>query len=324
MLSLRLLSFFSIASLVIVVSVGAGTNNISEENADQWDLDVEKTSQLMLEHVIIRVNDLQQAIENFELLGFTVTPGGAHEGGISHNALIYFEDRSFIELVAFEDSFFVKAGLNSGILGFFLQKGEDHIKYRFIETIDFPEGFIDSALLSHFIKKDTQLARQRGLKTAPITHFEREKPNGKIVGWDIMSPLSSAVPFVRGPYVPEQIIGPGKMAHKNGAVGMANVKYAVTDLSASMKEYEYLLGTDALVSTVDGKSMAEFKLGDASIYLFSIDEHADLANFVQKRRDVPIQLTLLTGLTEQAGSLPIERTHGAEIILEASLAPAEQ
>jgi catechol 2,3-dioxygenase-like lactoylglutathione lyase family enzyme len=45
-----------------------------------------------LDHVVIAVNDLDRAVADYQSLGFTVYPGGVHHGGVSHNALIVFED----------------------------------------------------------------------------------------------------------------------------------------------------------------------------------------------------------------------------------------
>jgi catechol 2,3-dioxygenase-like lactoylglutathione lyase family enzyme len=56
---------------------------------------------LLLDHIVIRVHDLAQTIEDFTALGFTVQQGGTHADGVTHNALIGFADGSYIELIAF-------------------------------------------------------------------------------------------------------------------------------------------------------------------------------------------------------------------------------
>ena len=53
-----------------------------------------------IDHIAVVVPDLNTAIANYTTLGFTVVPGGRHPIG-SHNALIAFEDGSYIELLAF-------------------------------------------------------------------------------------------------------------------------------------------------------------------------------------------------------------------------------
>src|SRR6202165_1282689 len=53
-----------------------------------------------LDHV---VRDLASAVSDHRRRGFTVTPGGEHADGTTHNALITFADGSYLELVAFRD-----------------------------------------------------------------------------------------------------------------------------------------------------------------------------------------------------------------------------
>jgi catechol 2,3-dioxygenase-like lactoylglutathione lyase family enzyme len=47
-----------------------------------------------LDHLVILVRDLDQAVREYDVLGFTVTPGGEHTDGLTRNALIPFRDGS--------------------------------------------------------------------------------------------------------------------------------------------------------------------------------------------------------------------------------------
>ena len=55
----------------------------------------------MLDHVVYIASDLDQAVEDHRRQGFTVTTGGEHAGGVTHNALISLADGSYVELVGF-------------------------------------------------------------------------------------------------------------------------------------------------------------------------------------------------------------------------------
>src|SRR5216683_1921903 len=57
-----------------------------------------------LDHVVIAVDDLDRAVADYQSLGFTVYPGGVHHGGVSHNALIVFEDASYFEIIAYRQA----------------------------------------------------------------------------------------------------------------------------------------------------------------------------------------------------------------------------
>ncbi len=265
-------------------------------------------SELRLEHVVIRVDDLDIATRDFQSLGFNVVYGGVHGSGFTHNALIHFQDGSFFELIAFRRKLLLKMLLSSGLLGLLLRNTDNHIKYRFVEGIRFPEGFMDSALLSKEIALDTEQANRRGLKTSPPIPFQREKPNGETVRWNIMSPFADALPFLRDAYVPEQHTSEADTRHDNGARGISSVVYAVKDLAASARDFEQLLGMDIAITNQDGAKQATFKLGDVSMVLLP-------DNALSDKRDCPIQVTLNSDDGGSTGQLGMEKTHGARIIL---------
>ena len=57
-----------------------------------------------IDHIVIAVPSLEQAISTYRGLGFSVVEGGRHPYG-SYNALIGFADDSYIEVISFyEDS----------------------------------------------------------------------------------------------------------------------------------------------------------------------------------------------------------------------------
>ena len=56
-----------------------------------------------MDHLVILVGELEDAIASYEELGFRVTPGGEHADGLTRNALVPFADGTYLELVAFID-----------------------------------------------------------------------------------------------------------------------------------------------------------------------------------------------------------------------------
>src|SRR3712207_4752596 len=80
-----------------------------------------------LDHLVILVRDLDRAVRGYEELGFAVTPGGEHADGLTRNALIPFQDGSYLELVSFLDP----ADTRDNVWGWrrFLEKGGGLIDY---------------------------------------------------------------------------------------------------------------------------------------------------------------------------------------------------
>lgn len=50
-----------------------------------------------------RGRDLTRASADYQRAGFTVTPGGEHTSGGTHNALLAFADGTYFELIAFKE-----------------------------------------------------------------------------------------------------------------------------------------------------------------------------------------------------------------------------
>src|SRR3954449_3910124 len=89
-----------------------------------------------LDHVIIAVFDLDQAVDDYRALGFTTIYGGRHANGATHNALVCFQDGTYLELLAPTGD-----APQSGLTDFspLLQHGE---------------GLVGYALLSHDLHSD--------------------------------------------------------------------------------------------------------------------------------------------------------------------------
>ena len=54
-----------------------------------------------IDHVVIKVTDLDRAMADYEALGFSVVRGGEHPMWGSRNALVCFADGSYLELIAY-------------------------------------------------------------------------------------------------------------------------------------------------------------------------------------------------------------------------------
>ncbi len=89
-----------------------------------------------LDHLVILVEKLEEAVTGYEVLGFRVTLGGEHADGLTRNALVPFADGTYLELVAFIDP----AGGRDNVWGWrpFLEIGGGLVDYLWHRTRSLP------------------------------------------------------------------------------------------------------------------------------------------------------------------------------------------
>ena len=254
---------------------------------------------LGIDHLVILVRDLEAAVADYTALGFTVTPGGQHAGGATHNALVPFADGAYLELIAF------------------LHDVPDH---RWARHTALGEGLVDFALLPDAIADDIAAARERGVAYQGPTPGGRLRPDGQQVAWQIGEPPTPDLPFLCADVTPRELRVPGGDAreHANGATGISEVTVAVWDVQASARRYEALLGTPPVV--LDAHTVS-FGLGTARITLAApaagapADSalHARLA----ARGEGPLAFALRAGTSSAGALLDQHLSHGVDIDLVA-------
>lgn len=237
-----------------------------------------------LDHVVIAVADLDEAIADYRELGFTVYPGGVHHGGVSHNALVIFADGSYFELIAYR------------------QAAPDVRWWQILSRAG--EGFVDFALLPEDVDGDLAAARARGLALNGPFAGGRLRQDGARLDWKIVRPATSDLPFWCGDVTPRELRVPtGEMrAHANGVTGIASVTVAVRDAAASAGRYAALVGSEK-VRQRDGLS----RVALASCEIVLADD-AQAGAHIAARGEGPMSLAL-RGASDRL--LDVRLTHGA-------------
>ncbi len=174
----------------------------------------------MLDHVVFVVRDLTRAIDDYRRRGFTVTPGGEHADGLTHNALIPFADGSYLELVAFQD----------------IDRARTH---RWSKIADGGGGIADFALLSDDLAADA--AALGDLITRSPQPGGRIRPDGVEIKWRTAL-LKPPLPFLIEDLTPRELRVPGDAAaaHANSATGIASVVLGASDTADAEWRYAAL------------------------------------------------------------------------------------
>jgi catechol 2,3-dioxygenase-like lactoylglutathione lyase family enzyme len=253
-----------------------------------------------IDHIVIRVDDMEKASADYRELGFHVVPGGEHTGGLSHNALICFQDGSYLELIAFKGPV-----------------PQNHLFYRQHGK----EGFVTYALLPEDTERDIEAARERGLEYDGPRSGGRQRPDGQRVEWQIATPRTLDLPFLCGDVTPRELRVPTGDArqHPNGATGIAEIVVLVEDLPASLEHYGTLLGKepegDFDETGESNQHIATFRIGDSTIMLMQ-PTWGELPTYLKEHGEGLYMLTLRATANRTKHVFDLVRTHGALIETE--------
>jgi hypothetical protein len=174
-----------------------------------------------LDHVVLVVVDLAAAVAEHQERGFTVTLGGEHASGLSHNALVGFQDNSYLELIAFHDL------------------AAAHGKHRWAPVAERGGGWADFALLSSDLGQDT--AALGDLVARAPDDGGRLRPDGVALAWRAAR-LEKPLPFLIEDVTARDLRVPSGAAakHANGLTRVEAIVLGATDAARLIERYAKL------------------------------------------------------------------------------------
>ncbi|MEQ9425109.1 MAG: VOC family protein [Cyclobacteriaceae bacterium] len=235
---------------------------------------------LYLDHLVLKVDDLEKAQSNFSKLGFTVSAGGVHGGGLSKNALIHFEDDTFIELFSLTKG--IKSSFLKGLKGSKIFKQYQYSKkwglaYRFYSRcLELPDGVTDVCFLSDDFNTECDRINNEGLFLTKTIKGKRRKPDGSKAVWQMSAPFINEMPFLRSAYSPPAEIANEMKTHENGAKGIESLKIMALDYKDMTSKYQLFLNAAPTVSEKEPGQKSIFKLKSSSLEVIKSSDHKDL------------------------------------------------
>jgi hypothetical protein len=175
-----------------------------------------------IDHLVIVVNDLEQAAKDYASLGFTVVPGGQHPVG-SHNGLISFADGSYLEIIAFY---------------------RDATDHRWWDALSKGERLVDFCFQTDDLPGDTLKLRDAGVAINEPVIWSRKRPDGFELKWLLSLATGrhrGVAPFLIEDITPRAARIPQQFDHANGITGIDKVIVAVDEFSAIDRWYGALL-----------------------------------------------------------------------------------
>jgi Glyoxalase-like domain len=249
-----------------------------------------------IDHIVIVVNDLDEAAKDYEQLGFIVVPGGKHPVG-SHNALIPFADGSYIEIIAFY---------------------REAIDHRWWDPLQKGERLVDFCMQTNDLQGDTLKLRGAGVAINDPVPWSRTRPDGYELKWLLSLAQGShrgIAPFLIQDVTPREERIPQTFNHKNGAIGIGTVTVAVGELTPIQRWYETVLGSPGVNINKEnqGASGVSYQIGPHKLdFLMPLDPQSLLINWLRTFGPSPCAATLRrTSLGFTA--LDDKLTHGANL-----------
>jgi catechol 2,3-dioxygenase-like lactoylglutathione lyase family enzyme len=249
-----------------------------------------------IDHIVIVVPDLVTAMENYAALGFTVVPGGRHPVG-THNALISFQDDSYIELIAF------------------YQPNPEH---KWWAPLQRGGGLVDFCLQTDNLLGDAAAFRMAGVDIDDPSPLSRTRPDGYQLKWVLSIPRGphrGVAPFLIQDETPREERVPRQMSHRNGVMGIGRVTVAVDDVEKVRPWYAAALGQpgEEVRDEELAAAGARFVIGP-HVFDFLAPRSAGslLRNWLLARGASPYAATLRTA-SKMAAPLDQTKTLGARL-----------
>ena len=182
-----------------------------------------------LDHLVILVRDLELASADYERLGFAVTPGGEHADGLTRNALVPFQDGTYLELVSFLDP----EDPTDNVWGW----------RRFYPQ----EGLIDYCAASDDLDADVERLASLGFGVEGPEDGGRRLPDGTNIRWRSarIRQEGRIFPFLIEDLTPRDLRVPGgpETRHPNGAIGVSRLEISAPDKESAANSLAALADT---------------------------------------------------------------------------------
>ncbi|MGI9271820.1 MAG: VOC family protein [Woeseiaceae bacterium] len=187
-----------------------------------------------IDHPVVAVNDLEQAREAYERLGFTVPPRGSHIQWGTGNLCIMFND-DYLEMRGIIDASRFTMHLDSHLA-------------------EHGEGLMGVAFATDDVKASYQAAIESGIDTGELRQLTRnfEHPEGWTQpSFELFAPAADDIEGLMHVVViqhltPELTRRPEFLEHANGCLGVNSMSGTIKDIASCAQKMRRLLGDDAV------------------------------------------------------------------------------
>jgi hypothetical protein len=182
---------------------------------------------VQVDHVTVAGSDLTRLQREFSRAGLTTEYGGVHSNGVTHMAVLGFDDGSYLELIS---------TLEPGVAAPWWNR---HIAAN--------GGPCAWCARVGDLAAECERLREWGLPVRGPDRYHRDRPDGRRVEWDLAFPGSheagAVLPFLIQDRTPrEWRVRPSPSVHQTELTGIATVVIAVADLPWTTQMFQQIYG----------------------------------------------------------------------------------
>ena len=259
---------------------------------------------LILDHVLIAVRDLDAAKDTFERLGFKVTPEGKHPGRGTSNRLVVFGGE-YLELISVHDP---EGDLFRPNLPSFLDAREGLFIFS-MGTSDVHERVRSVRSAGVLITDPVKGSRQAGDGTTAYSWTQAEVDPEEMPG--------SQTFFIQHDHTIEERYTepPDPTNHPNGVLGVSSLSLAVKDADAASRRWIEAFGLKRVSEETEGSThpaCVRLRFGNSFLDFCQPEGRDELACFIEMWGEGPYRIAF--SCEDLDGTESLLRNNGVESV----------
>ncbi|WP_435263546.1 VOC family protein [Tenacibaculum sp. nBUS_03] len=245
---------------------------------------------MKIDHILIRVENLKSAVSDFENAGFQVYYGNNKDN--CHHAMIYFQDRSFLELID-QTKFppFFRFLSRKGVFNYF-----GILFKRFAKYCTSKEQFLDFSIICQNIDQFHKTSKSK----SKLLKMKRKNHLNEIVQWKLFAFKQEGLPFVMSEYTPSRFPEEKAFVHQNNVVGIKQIDVSVENPEKYISDFNDSFGINSSSLHIIEMGSSRIKIQKSKhhsikqITLLSVDTNTSFEEklkqynikFIQKKKSV--------------------------------------
>ena len=237
---------------------------------------------LYMDHVTVCGSDLAPLQQAFADAGLATDYGGPHGNGVTHMALLGFDDGSYLELIAPQ-----KPGVTEGS--------------NWARLMSADAGACAWAAASSDARKDADTVRANGVAAGQPTPGSRKRPDGLSIEWTTVDlgsgPAGGNLPFLIEDRTPHTWrVQPSESVKDSPVTGVEGVVLAVNDLQQSIALFRKAFNwAEPLIENhKDFDARIAYFPGTPVMLAAPSDSRSWIADRLQKFGETPVAFLLST------------------------------